>query len=143
MIFLFCDLVTLKPGVLSFFVSSFNSLLDSYLGSPGSYIGIADTTMNKINHTVGTQTCVWTTTKAILLLSCVFGHNNCHFPFSNSMFNTPCIFLRSSEAVSKTLIYTIKGVTVLGDSKKHSSLIKRKMHNKRGIFKLQIVLNYK
>ena len=30
-----------------------------------------------------------------------------------------------------------------GDPKKYSCLIKRKMHNKRGIFKIQIVINYR
>ena len=31
---------------------------------------------------------------------------------------------------------------VPGDPKKYSCLIKRKMHNERGIFKIKIVLNY-
>ena len=32
--------------------------------------------------------------------------------------------------------------TLSGDQKKYSCLIKRKMHNKRGIFKIEIVFNY-
>ena len=34
------------------------------------------------------------------------------------------------------------GLLVPGDPKKYSCLIKHKMHNKRGIFKNKIVLNY-
>ena len=33
-------------------------------------------------------------------------------------------------------------IYILGDPKKYSCLIKRKMHKKRGIFKMKIVLNY-
>ena len=34
------------------------------------------------------------------------------------------------------------GILVPGDPKKYSCLINRKMHNKRGIFKIEILLNY-
>ena len=41
-----------------------------------------------------------------------------------------------------TITILIKTVKIPGDPKKYSCLIKHKMHNRRGIFKIKIALNY-